>query len=185
MTPAEVGALLAAAVPGAQVLEEFGAVTVTVPAQSWLEAARTARDDPRLATTFFDFLTAVDEQDAGFSVVLHSYSLEHRHHVMLRTIVARENPRLASLTGLFPGASWHERETWEMYGVVFEGHPNLVSLLLPDGFEGYPLRKEFVLAARAAKAWPGAKEPGEDSPRRPALAPGQPGPDSGWPRPAP
>ena len=70
------------------------------------------------------------------------------------------------------------RETFEMFGVIFEGHPHLVPLLLPDGFEGHPLRKDFVLAARVAKAWPGAKEPGESdhgSPsRRKTLPPGVP-----------
>ena len=59
-----------------------------------------------------------------------------------------------------------------MFGIEFDGHPNLVPLLLPDGFEGHPLRKDFVLAARAAKAWPGAKEPGE-SERRRAAEPAQ------------
>jgi NADH-quinone oxidoreductase subunit C len=91
--------------------------------------------------------------------------------------------RLATLTSVWPGANWHERETFEMFGIVFDGHPNLVSLLLPDGFEGNPLRKDFVLASRVAKTWPGAKEPGESdrdtasSPgRRRMLPPGVPGP---------
>ena len=70
-------------------------------------------------------------------------------------------PSLASATAVFRGASWHERETHEMFGIDFAGHPNLVPLLLPDGFDGHPLRKDFVLVARAAKPWPGAKEPGE------------------------
>ena len=92
---------------------------------------------------------------------------------------------------MWAGANWHERETFEMFGVVFDGHPNLVPLLLPDGFEGHPLRKEFVLASRVAKAWPGAKEPGESdqdlhrersSPgRRRMLPPGVPGPDEWGP----
>ena len=68
---------------------------------------------------------------------------------------------LATLTSVYAGANWHERETYEMFGIGFDGHPNLVPLLLPDGFEGNPLRKEFVLASRVAKPWPGAKEPGE------------------------
>ena len=79
----------------------------------------------------------------------------------LRTRVPRADPRLGSLIEVFPGAGWHERETYEMFGVEFDGHPHLVPLLLPDGFTGHPLRKDFVLAARVAKEWPGAKEPGE------------------------
>jgi NADH-quinone oxidoreductase subunit C len=92
-----------------------------------------------------------------------------------------------SLAGVFAGAGWHERQVWEMFGVTFDGHPGLVPLLLPDGFEGHPLRKEFVLASRVAKAWPGAKEPGESDrdlatgrPRRRILPPGVPRPGS-WP----
>jgi NADH-quinone oxidoreductase subunit C len=80
---------------------------------------------------------------------------------------------------LFPGAAWHERETHEMFGVGFDGHGELRPLLLPPEFEGHPLRKEFVLASRVAKAWPGAKEPGEShegggSRRQPMRPPGVP-----------
>jgi NADH-quinone oxidoreductase subunit C len=80
---------------------------------------------------------------------------------MLRTRVPREGGRLPTLTGVWAGAGWHERETHEMFGIGFGGHPNLMPLLLPEGFEGNPLRKEFVLASRVARAWPGRKEPGE------------------------
>jgi NADH-quinone oxidoreductase subunit C len=139
--------------------EAHGQLTVGVPVGSWVEAVAFARDE--LGCTFFDWLTAVDELADGFAVVTHLWSVEQRHHVLLRTRVPRDDPRLPTITGLFRGANWHERETYEMFGVVFTGHPNLVPLLLPESFEGYPLRKEFVLAARAAKSWPGAKEPGE------------------------
>ena len=65
------------------------------------------------------------------------------------------------MRGVYAGAGWHERETHEMFGIDFAGHEPLDTLLLPDGFEGHPLRKDFVLASRVAKPWPGAKEPGE------------------------
>ncbi len=81
-----------------------------------------------------------------------------------------DSPSLATATGVFRGAAWHERETHEMFGIDFPGHPHLVPLLLSDGFEGHPLRKDFVLAARVAKPWPGAKEPGESERRRPRAA---------------
>jgi NADH-quinone oxidoreductase subunit C len=139
--------------------ETFGGLAVGVPPELWLEALEFARDE--LACGYFDWLTGVDELEDGFAIVVHVYSLERRHHLLLRTRVPRTEPRLPSATGVYRGAAWHERETFEMFGVVFDGHPDLKPLLLPDGFEGHPLRKEFVLAARVAKPWPGAKEPGE------------------------
>jgi NADH-quinone oxidoreductase subunit C len=146
--------------------EAFGMRTVDVPADRWIEALRFARDD--LDCAFFDWLTGVDELADGFGVVAHVYGLETGRHLLVRTRVPREEPVLATATGVYRGANWHERETHEMFGVIFEGHPNLTPLLLPDGFEGHPLRKEFVLAARVAKAWPGAKEPGESGQGAPA-----------------
>jgi NADH-quinone oxidoreductase subunit C len=130
-----------------------------VPPGHWLAALAFARD--RLDCDFFDWLTAVDEADEGFSVVVHVYSLAGRHHVLVATPLPRSSPRLPTATGIYRGAAWHERETHEMFGIGFDGHPRLAPLLLPDGFEGHPLRKDFVLAARAAKEWPGVKEPGE------------------------
>jgi NADH-quinone oxidoreductase subunit C len=173
---------------GATAEESYGLLTVDVPAAAWADALRFARDE--LGCTFFDWLTAVDELDEGFSVVVHLWSLAERHHLLLRTRVPRDRPRLATATEVFRGASWHERETYEMFGVHFEGHPNLVPLLLPEGFEGHPLRKEFMLAARAAKPWPGAKEPGESEHeavrapgRRRTVPPGVPDPETWGPRP--
>ncbi len=146
---------------------------VEVPPARWVEALTVARDE--LGCEFFDWLTAVDELDDGFAVVTHLWSPTEHHHLLLRTVVARDAPHVATATGVFRGASWHERETFEMFGIIFDGHPHLVPLLLPDGFEGHPLRKEFVLAARVAKAWPGAKEPGESehsgAPARRKMAP--------------
>jgi NADH:ubiquinone oxidoreductase 27 kD subunit len=125
-------------------------------------------------------------------VVAHLWSVAGRYGVLLRTLVTREAPRVTSIVELFPGAAWHERETHEMFGIDFEGHPDLAPLLLPPEFEGHPLRKEFVLASRVAKAWPGAKEPGEShaapgrGKRAPMRPPGVPdpsewGPEAGRP----
>jgi NADH-quinone oxidoreductase subunit C len=139
----------------------YGAVTVTVASEAYAEAAHFAKTTRGLDLTFFDFLTGVDEGDDGYGVVTHLFSPIHRHHLLLRTTVTNDAPALPTLTTVFRGANWHERETWEMFGIVFTGHPNLVKLLLSDEFEGHPLRKEFVLASRVVKPWPGAKEPGE------------------------
>ena len=65
------------------------------------------------------------------------------------------SPHAASWVSVYPGADWHERETWEMYGVVFDGHPSLRHLYLPSEFEGHPLRKDYPLLAREVKPWPG------------------------------
>jgi NADH-quinone oxidoreductase subunit C len=190
VSPDEVGARLVEVLgDGVTADVSYGAVTVDVPAGRWVEAAQAAVNDEQVAAGYFDWLSAVDELDGGFSVVVHLWSLTRHHHVLLRTRIPRDAAVLPTLTGVFRGASWHERETHEMFGIGFDGHPGLVPLLLPEGFEGHPLRKEFVLAARVAKSWPGAKEPGESddgSPsRRRILPPGVPEPGTWGPEATP
>nr|MDP9020087.1 NADH-quinone oxidoreductase subunit C [Actinomycetota bacterium] len=73
----------------------------------------------------------------------------------LKADVADDDPRAPSVAEVYAGADWHERETWEMYGIAFDGHPHLVHLYLPGAFEGNPLRKDFPLLAREVKPWPG------------------------------
>ena len=158
----------------------------------WATTVAEARD---AAYTFFDWLTAVDQGDdveaPGLDVVCHLLNPSTPgalRRIMIRTRVP-EGASLASITGVFRGAAWHERETHEMFGLAFDGFDDgtglgLRPLLLPDGFEGTPLRKSFVLAARASKAWPGAKEPGESehtkpTGRRRVSAPGVPDPQWG------
>jgi NADH-quinone oxidoreductase subunit C len=174
--------------PGATPEESYGQLCLDVPAADWVGAITWLRDEEGFV--YFDWLSAVDELEDGFSVVVHLWDLATANDVLVRTRLSRTESRIPTLTGVFRGASWHERETLEMFGIVFEGHPNPVPLLLPDGFEGHPLRKEFLLVSRAAKAWPGAKEPGESDSdvhagapgRRKTLPPGVPDPSWG-PRP--
>ncbi|GAA3555457.1 NADH-quinone oxidoreductase subunit C [Kribbella ginsengisoli] len=186
-----VGALTEAGIAATKV-DSFGPETIDVPAEAWVATHEVLRDEVGL--TFFDFLTASDELNDGFRVVTHVADFwggAHVDHLLVRTLIPRAAPSLASLSGLYAGANWHERETFEMFGITFDGHPNLIPLLLPDGFEGNPLRKEFVLASRIAKPWPGAKEPGESDhapkagapSRRRTLPPGVPDPESWGPRP--
>ncbi|BCB86684.1 NADH-quinone oxidoreductase subunit C [Phytohabitans suffuscus] len=192
MTPDEVGARLVevlgadvtASVSGGQ---SYARATVDVPPPSWGAALRAARDDAALAFDFFDWLSAVDEFDGGFSVVAHLWSTSRRHGVLVRTRVPRDAPAVESVVGVYPGAAWHERETHEMFGIDFPGHGELRPLLLAPEFEGHPLRKEFVLASRVAKPWPGAKEPGESGhgggKRAPMRPPGVPAPGEWGPGP--
>ncbi|MCM1937727.1 NADH-quinone oxidoreductase subunit C [Streptomyces sp. G3] len=163
--------------------ESYDLLTVDVPPSSWITALETARD--RLGCTYFDWLSGVDEPGVGFRVAAHVAALGPVRRLLLRTTVPHEAPVLPTAVGVYAGAAWHERETHEMFGVAFEDHPALDHLLLPEGFEGHPLRKDFVLAARVAKAWPGAKEPGESDHggprRRQMLPPGVPDPNEWGP----
>lgn len=169
---------------GATAEEAYGLLTVDVPAGSWTGALTAARDV--LGCTYFDWLSAVDEPGEGFFVAAHLVAVGTPvRRLLVRTRLPYDAPSLPTATGVYAGAAWHERETHEMFGIDFPGHPHLVPLLLPDGFEGHPLRKEFVLAARVAKAWPGAKEPGESEhggpKRRQMQPPGVPDPNEWGP----
>jgi NADH:ubiquinone oxidoreductase subunit C len=177
----------------AVVEDGFGPVAVDVPVAHWVAALTLARDG--LDCTFFDFLSAVDELDDGFRLVCHV--ADHRRdgveHLVVRTLVPRDAAVLPSVVSVYAGARWHERETHEMFGVDFTDPDGAVlaldKLLLPEEFEGHPLRKEFVLASRVAKPWPGAKEPGESdhevaapATRRRTRPLGVPTPDEWGPR---
>jgi len=146
---------------------------VDVPPENWRRALTLARDDAGCA--FFDWLSAVDETEYGIRVVAHVWSLTGRDGILLRSLTS--SGHIDSIVEIYPGAAWHERETHEMFGLDFTGHPGLTPLLLAPEFEGHPLRKDFVLASRVAKPWPGAKEPGGDHgprKRKPVLPPGVP-----------
>lgn len=174
----------------------FGPVAVDVPPDRWVEALGVARDG--LGCTFFDWLSAVDESppapEAGLRVVCHLAARRTPgvDHLVVRTLLAGGDPLLTTAAGVFAGAGWHERETAEMFGIGFtEGGATVAMepLLLPERFEGHPLRKSFMLAARVAKDWPGAKEPGESGAsvrasrsRRRARPPGVPEPPPEGPR---
>ncbi|MFD5789126.1 NADH-quinone oxidoreductase subunit C [Streptomyces sp. NPDC127037] len=167
--------------------QAYDLLTVDVPPTAWITALETVRDT--LGCTYFDWLSAVDEPGTGFRVCAHVAALPSTgsgvRRLLVRTTVPHEAAVLPTAIGVYAGAAWHERETHEMFGVDFADHPHLVPLLLPENFEGHPLRKDFVLAARVAKAWPGAKEPGESEhggpKRRTMLPPGVPDPNEWGP----
>jgi NADH-quinone oxidoreductase subunit C len=126
------------------------------------------RDQEPLRCKFFTFLSGVDRTEfgnhsGGLEVLVHVYSPEHVFHVNVHVPVDLEEPRCPSLTPVYRGAEWQERECHEMFGVDFEGHPGLTNLYLPEDFEGHPLRKSFKLPSRFVKPWPGAKDPEEAS----------------------
>ena len=165
---------LLAAVPGAVPGDVDGLLSVDVPVEAWAAAARAASAQGH---RFFDFLSAVDEGD-GFTLLCHVASVTPFAHVVLRTRLPAVAPAVSTLAEVYAGAEWHERETAEMFGITFlsaAGEPlQRAPLLLPPEFVGHPLRKDQWLAARQERPWPGAKEPGGDSPRRRLRPPGVP-----------
>ena len=168
---------LAGLLPSAAVSTAYGVLTADVPREQWVTSVSAVRDDPVLDGRFFDCLVVVDQSPGGFQVVVRLWSVVRRRAVHLRTECPREAPVVPSLVGVFAGASWHERQGEEMFGVVFEGAPDRRPLLLPDGGVVHPLRKEHRLAARSALPWPGAQDPaysgeGGRPPRRRLQPPG-------------
>lgn len=93
--------------------------------------------------------------DTRFQVFTRIQSVTRHHSVILKADVADDDPRIDTIVPVYPGANWHEREAWEMYGIGFNGHPDVRHLYLPTEFEGHPLRKDFPLLTRRMKPWPG------------------------------
>ncbi|QDO87741.1 NADH-quinone oxidoreductase subunit C [Ornithinimicrobium ciconiae] len=162
-------------------------ITWDVTVEEWTQQVRAAHAE---GFDFFDWLSAVDQLDAeadpGLDVLCHLIRTDPWERVLLRTRVP-VGTSLGSVTEVFRGAAWHERETHEMFGIDFAGFDDGTSaglrpLLLPNGFEGNPLRKSFHLTARASKPWPGAKEPGEGG-EAAAERPARPGRDGETPAP--
>ncbi len=162
---------------GATATDGFGPVTVDLPRERWVEALEAAH---AAGAVFFDLLTAYDLGADGFAVVVHLATDDLTDHVLLRAVVPRDDAVLATATGIYRGAAWHERETHEMFGVGFAGNERLDPLLLPGGFGAAPLRKDFVLAARAARPWPGEKDPADSGGRTRRRTP-PPGVPADWP----
>ncbi|ETX05859.1 MAG: hypothetical protein ETSY2_20500, partial [Candidatus Entotheonella gemina] len=126
-----------------------GDETVMVERGAWREIMQFLRDDPALQYNFLMDLTAVDTMQLGrghaarFEVVAHLYSLPHNHRVRMKAPVPEDDPRIDSLMPVWEGANWFEREAYDMFGLTFTDHPDLRRILMYDGFEGYPLRKDY------------------------------------------
>jgi len=138
--------------------------TVHVAPSAWVETMRRCRDEPLLDLDLFDSLFGVDAREDGFDIVAVLYSTSTGNRLCLRTRCegGRDAPVCPSVTSLYRGADWMEREAWDMYGIEFAGHPGLEPRILTvENFEGWPLRKDFHLVSRIVKPWPGVKEPAE------------------------
>jgi NADH-quinone oxidoreductase subunit C len=132
--------------------------TIYVAREGLAAAARTLRDRPDLAFALLAEVTAVDfwPREPRFEVVYMLVSLAHRRRLRLKVRLRGEDARLPTLTGLWPAANWLEREVWDLFGVTFEGHPDPRRLLMPEDWEGYPLRKDYPVQIQMT---PRATEP--------------------------
>ncbi len=122
-------------------------VIVEIGRDDLAKALPVLKDDPRLDLKFLRVLFGVDHMDEGMDVVYQLLSLDKRHEVTVRTRLPKDDLRVASAAPVWKAADWHERETRDMFGIVFEGHPHLVPLLLPEDMtDHFPLRKDNPLA---------------------------------------
>lgn len=124
-----------------------GDETIVTSSEHVLEIATFLRHDPAMDFDFMSDVTAVDylQREPRFEVVYHFYSLQHRHRVRVKVAIAEGAESMPSLSGLWGAANWGEREVWDMYGIHFEGHPNLRRVLMYEEFEGHPLRKDYPI----------------------------------------
>ena len=123
-----------------------GDLTIVIAREEMRETFRFLKEDPKLDFNFLTDLTAVDylgKKEPRFEVVYHLYSLRSKQRLRVKIPVPLEDPTLDSLTPLWKGANWLEREVWDMFGIRFRDHPNLKRILLYEEFQGHPLRKDY------------------------------------------
>jgi NADH-quinone oxidoreductase subunit C len=126
------------------VVEGHGEVTVTVPRESIVEACRFLKTQKG-----FDLLADLcgadrgPEEDPRFEVNYHLFSTKHHNRLRLKVLLSEDDPHLTTVTQVWKTADWHERETYDLFGVVFDGHPDLRRILLPSDFDGHALRKDY------------------------------------------
>jgi NADH-quinone oxidoreductase subunit C len=143
---AEVASLLAwrpAAVAGARF--DHNELTLWIERGSLREACAILRDDPQLQYNFLSDLTCLDWYPAEprFEVVYHLLSIPRKARLRLKVRLGGEEPRLESVTSVWPAANFFEREVFDLFGVYFEGHPYLRRILMPEDWEGHPLRRDY------------------------------------------
>ena len=130
-----------------KVVIDHGEITLYVERDRLLDLVRTLRDDPALryelcsSVSGVDYLGTVERLHA----VYHLTSMTYRRRIRLEVSVTAEDPHVPSVTSVYPTADWQERETWDMFGIVFDGHPALTRILMPDDWDGHPQRKDYPL----------------------------------------
>ena len=128
-----------------------GDQTITVQKNILIELFKFLRDDPELDFKFLMDLTAVDylnRKDNRFEVVYHFYSLQHNNRLRVKVPVNEDDCTIDSVSSLWKTANWYEREVWDLYGIKFNGHPDMRRILLYEEFKGHPLRKDYPINKR-------------------------------------
>ena len=166
----ELGAALAErGVEGAvaQITIDRGEITFYVERERLLDLCRTLRDDEALR---FELCSSVSGVDYGadvpgrLHVVYHLLSMTYRRRIRLEVALDVDDAHVPSVVAVYPTADWHERETWDMFGVIFEGHPALTRILMPDDWDGHPQRKDYPLGGIPVE-YKGAEIPPPDERR--------------------
>ncbi len=149
-----------------EVTFDFQTISIKVDSNQWVETHKLLKESFQL--NFFSWLSAIDwdndvsvgdapkeQVTPSFEIISCLSDTTSNRLLTISTLVPKTEPTVPTLTDIFAGANWHEREAFEMFGITFEGHPNLEKLYLPDGYEGNPMLKSFELISREVKPWPG------------------------------
>ncbi|HEY0097487.1 MAG TPA: NADH-quinone oxidoreductase subunit C [Pyrinomonadaceae bacterium] len=136
--------------PGAvlEVIQAFGEITLVVPRERIVELCDYLKRTPEFAFNLLADICGADrgpEEDPRFEVNYHLFSTTKFHRLRLKVVVSEEDLHVPTVTGIWRTANWHERETFDMFGIRFDGHPDLRRILLPDDWQGHALRKDFPL----------------------------------------
>lgn len=131
-----------------EVIEAFGEITVVVPRAQVATICAYLKTAPGLEFNFLSDLCGADrgpEEEPRFEVNYQLFSITRHHRLRLKVILNEDDARVPTVTGVWRTANWHERETFDLFGIVFDDHPDLRRILLPDDWQGHALRKDFPL----------------------------------------
>jgi NADH-quinone oxidoreductase subunit C len=151
-----------------KVVVDRGELTVFVPRERLLDTVRTLRDDPDLRFEMCLGVSGVhypDEEGRELHAVYPLLSITHNRRVRLEVVAPDDDPHIPSIVSVYPSNNWHERETWDFFGLVFDGHPALTRIEMPDDWQGHPQRKDYPLGGIEVE-YKGASVPPPDERRR-------------------
>jgi NADH-quinone oxidoreductase subunit C len=129
----------------AEVIEFRGETTIVVPRERLVRASEYLKAEPSLLFSFLSDISPVDRfpLEPRFEVNYHLLSIDRKERLRLKVRLPGRDPVIPSVTAVWPTANWHEREAFDLFGIQFQGHPDLRRILMPDEWEGYPLRRDY------------------------------------------